>query len=103
MANQFRLFLFQYAGHRWRSLQTRHRTEAAFLLALVEAQAPVAVRRESANWEVPLWLAKLYVEVGATHPDYRASAARYTEAARRLAPNRREVRALSAPDEVARP
>ena len=99
MANQFRLFLFQYAGDRWRLLRTRHRTEAASLLALVDAQAPAAERQERENWEVPLWLAKMYIEVSATNPEYRATAIRQIEAARKLAPNRYEVRALVAPGE----
>ena len=95
MANQFRLFLFQYAGNRWRFLRTEHRTEAARLLALVDAQAPLALRAEPENWEVPLTLAQTYSEVAKTDPEYRAVAARQVAAARRLAPNRYEVRALA--------
>jgi len=94
MANQFRLFLFQYTRNRWRFLRTRHREEAARLLTLVDAQAPAAVRQERENWEVPMTLAQMYVEVSATNPDYRAVATRHIEAARELAPNRVEVRAL---------
>ena len=94
MANQFRLFLFQYTRNRWRFLRTRHREEAARLLTLVDAEAPAAVRQERENWEVPMTLAQMYVEVSATNPDYRAVAARHIEAARELAPNRVEVRAL---------
>ncbi|MCY3837403.1 MAG: O-antigen ligase family protein [Gammaproteobacteria bacterium] len=94
MANQFRLFLFQYTRNRWRFLRTRHREEAARLLALVDAEAPAAVRHERENWEVPMTLAQMYVEVSATNPDYRAVAARHIEAAREMAPNRVEVRAL---------
>ena len=94
MANQFRLFLFQYTRNRWRFLRTRHREEAARLLTLVDAEAPTAVRQERENWEVPMTLAQMYVEVSATNPDYRAVAARHIETARELAPNRVEVRAL---------
>ena len=94
MANQFRLFLFQYTRNRWRFLRTRHREEAARLLALVDAEAPAAVGHETENWEVPMTLAQMYVEVSATNPDYRAVAARHIEAAREMAPNRVEVRAL---------
>ena len=94
MANQFRLFLFQYTRNRWRFLRTRHREEAARLLLLVDAEAPAAIRRDSQNWEVPMTLARMYVEVSATNPDYRAVAARHIETARELAPNRTEVRAL---------
>ena len=94
MANQFRLFLFQYTRNRWRFLRTRHREEAARLLSLVDAEAPAAVRQERENWEVPMTLAQMYVAVSATNPDYRAVAARHIEAARELAPNRVEVRTL---------
>ena len=94
MANQFRLFLFQYARNNWRFLRTRHREQAAILLALVDAEAPAAVRRERENWEVPMTLAEMYVEISATNPDYRATAARHIATARELAPNRVEVRAL---------
>ncbi len=96
MANQFRLFLFQYARNWWRFLRTEHRAEAARLLALVDAQAPLALRAEPENWEVPMTLAETYTVVGITEPQYRAVAARHIEAARRLAPNRYEVRALVA-------
>ena len=97
MANQFRLFLFQYTRNRWRFLRTRHREEAARLLALVDAEAPAAIRWERQNWEIPMTLAQTYHEVSATNPDYRAAAARQIEAARELAPNRVEVRALDGP------
>lgn len=101
MANQFRRFLFEYAGHRWRFLRTRHRAEAARLLEMVDAEAPVAARREPENWEIPLALAKFYLAVSATDPGYRAVAARQVAAARGLAPNRHEVLALSVPGEPA--
>ena len=101
MANQFRRFLFEYAGHRWRSLRTRHRADAARLLQMVDAEASVAARREPENWEIPLALAKFYVQVSATEPGYRAVAARQVARARELAPNRYEVRALPEPGEPA--
>ena len=94
MANQFRLFLFQYARNRWRFLRTRDRAEAARLLALVDAEAPAALRWERENWEIPMTLAETYLQVSATNPDYRARAGRQIEAARELAPNRIEVRVL---------
>ncbi|MDE0442757.1 MAG: O-antigen ligase family protein [Gammaproteobacteria bacterium] len=94
MANQFRLFLFQYTRNYWRFLRTRHRVEAARLLTLVDAEAPAAARWERENWEVPMTLAETYVVVSATDPDYRSTAVRHIEAARELAPNRIEVRAL---------
>ena len=94
MANQFRLFLFQYTRNYWRFLRTRHREEAARLLALVDAEAPAAMRWEHENWEVPMTLAEMYVEISATNPDYRATAVRHVDTARELAPNRYEVRAL---------
>ena len=95
MANQFRLFLFQYAGHRWRFLRTRHRAEADRLLAMVDREAPAAIRWEEENWEIPLSLAEMYVEISTTNPRYRSAAARQIEAARALAPNRAEVRAFA--------
>ena len=95
MANQFRLFLFQYARNSWRFLRTRDRVEAARLLALVDAEAPAAIRWERENWEIPMTLAETYLQVSVTNPDYRARAGRQIEAARELAPNRVEVRVLS--------
>ena len=95
MGNQFRLFLFQYAGNQWRFLRTLHRAESARLLALVDAEAPAAIRLERENWEIPMTLAETYIQVSATNPQYRAAAIRQTEAARELAPNRYEVRALA--------
>lgn len=97
MGNQFRLFLFQYARNQWRFLRTVHRAESARLLALVDAEAPAAIRLERENWEIPMSLAEMYIQVSATNPQYRAAAIRQTEAARELAPNRYEVRALGSP------
>ena len=94
MANQFRLFLFQYARNQWRFLRTRHRAESTRLLALVDAEAPAAIRVERENWEIPMTLSETYVVVSSTNPQYRAAARRQIEAARELAPNRIEVRAL---------
>ena len=95
MANQFRLFLFEYARNRWRFLRTRDRAEAARLLALVDAEASAALRWERENWEIPMTLAETYLQVSVTNPDYRVRAGRQIEAARELAPNRVEVRVLS--------
>ena len=100
MANQFRLFLFQYGGYRWRFLRAGHRAEAVRLLELMDAEAVEAQRDEPENWEVPLNLAELYAKVGVTNPEYRAMATRYIRAAQELAPNRVEVRALFAPGEA---
>ena len=94
MGNQFRLFLFQYARNRWRFLRTRDRAESARLLALVDVEAPAAIRVEPENWEIPMTLAETYIEVSATNPQYRAAARRNIEVARELAPDRTEVRAL---------
>ena len=97
MGNQFRLFLFQYVRNRWRFLRTQHRAESARLLALLDAEAPAAIRLERENWEIPMTLAETYIQISATNPRYRAAAIRQTEAARELAPNRYEVRALGSP------
>ncbi|MXY58492.1 MAG: hypothetical protein F4029_19410 [Gammaproteobacteria bacterium] len=94
MGNQFRLFLFQYTRNWWRLLRSRDRAEAATLLALVDAEAPAAIRLEPENWEIPMTLAEMYIEVSSTNPRYRAAARAQIEAARELAPNRYEVRAL---------
>ena len=102
MANQFRLFLFQYGRFRWRFLRTQHRADAARLLELMDAEATAAVRREPENWEVYLSLAELYAEVGITNQAYRARAAGYVEALQELAPNRVEARALFAQQESLR-
>ena len=50
------------------------------------------MRTEPENWELIALLARLHYRAGYSDPEYRATAARYADAARRLAPNRREVR-----------
>ena len=94
LANKPRMQLFEFVNHHWRALRVYAPGEAALLMHMVDAEARQVLRTEPENWELIALLARLYHRAGTTDPEYRESAVRYAEAARRLAPNRREVRSL---------
>ena len=94
LANEPRTMLFKYTTQVWRVLRVESPAEAARLMELASAQASAAVRSEPENWELHATIARLYHKAGVTNPEYREMAARHAQTARRLAPNRTEVRSL---------
>ena len=95
LANFPRLLLFNHVTNRYGVLRSRDPAEAARWLALVDAEAEAAVESEPENWRIRVELAWLYGELGTSHPEYLDAARRHFDAARRLAPNRREVLSLT--------
>ena len=94
LANKPRMFMFEFVTYHWQSLRVYAPGEADLLMRMVDAEAREVMRTEPENWELIALLARLHHRAGMTDPEYRATAAHYTDAARRLAPNRREVRRL---------
>ena len=94
LANKPRMHMFEFANHHWRVLRVYAPAEADLLMRMVDAEARQVMRTEPENWELIALLARLYHRAGTTDPEYRETAARYADVARRLAPNRREVRRL---------
>ena len=87
MANTPRLILFEQLAEHWRRLRVRESAEALRLLAVADAQAPLAVAAEPSNWRVHHALARLYHEVARGDPAYRAVAARHLAQSQALAPH----------------
>ena len=87
MANTPRLILFEQLAEHWRRLRVRESAEALRLLAVANAQAPLAVAAEPSNWRVHHALARLYHEVANGDPAYRAVAARHLAQSQALAPH----------------
>ena len=95
LADYPRLHLFHYVIEHFEVLRSHDPAEAERLLALVDAEAEAAVESEPENWRIRVVLAWLYRELGISHPEYLDAARRHFDAARRLAPNRREVLSLT--------
>ena len=87
LANTPRLILFEQLAEHWRRLRVRESAEALRLLAVADAQAPLAVAAEPSNWRVHHALARLYHEVANGDPAYRAVAARHLAQSQALAPH----------------
>ena len=87
LANTPRLILFEQLAEHWRRIRVRESTEALRLLAVVDAQGPLAIAAEPRNWRVHHALARLYHEVAEGDPAYRAVAARHLTRSQALAPN----------------
>ena len=94
LANKPRMFMFEFVTYHWQSLRVYAPGEADLFMRMVDAEAREVMRTEPGNWELIALLARLHYRAGTTDPEYRETAARYADAARRLAPNRREVRRL---------
>lgn len=94
LANKPRMHMFEFMAHHWRTLRVYAPGEADLLMRMVDAEARQVLRTEPENWELIALLARLYHRAGTTDPEYREVAASYADSARRLAPNRREVRQL---------
>ena len=87
LANTPRLILFEQLAEHWRRLRVREGAEALRLLAVADAQAPLAVAAEPSNWRVHHALARLYQEVATGDPAYRGVAARHLAQSQALAPH----------------
>lgn len=87
LANTPRLILFEQLAEHWRRIRVRESAEALRLLAVADAQGPLAIAAEPRNWRVHHALARLYHEVAKGDPAYRTVAARHLTRSQALAPN----------------
>ena len=82
-----RIVLFNNLALNWAVLAEHQAPAAARLLALADREAPAALAAEPESWVLHHALARLYLEVAATRPDYAPRAARHLARSRALAPN----------------
>ena len=82
-----RVVLFNNLALNWEVLARHQAPEAARLLALADAQAEAALAARPGSWVLHHALARLYLEVAGTEPDYAARAERHLARSRVLAPN----------------
>ena len=87
LANTPRLILIEQLAEHWRTIRVRESAEALRLLAVADAQAPLAIAAEPNNWRVHHALARLYDEVARGDPTYRAVAARHLAQSQARAPD----------------
>ena len=87
LANTPRLILIEQLAEHWRTIRVRESAEALRLLAIADAQAPLAIAAEPSNWRIHHALARLYREVAKGDPTYRATAAGHLAQSQALAPN----------------
>ena len=88
LANTWRWVLFDALGHHWPRLRAENGPGARDLLDWASREAAEVVRTEPRSWRIQQSLARMYRAAAATDPEYAASARRYLERARALAPNR---------------
>ena len=82
-----RIVLFNNLALNWKVLAEHQPREAARLLALADREAGAALAAQPESWVLHHALARLYLEVAATRPDYAARAGRHLARSRVLAPN----------------
>ncbi len=82
-----RIVLFNNLALNWKVLAEHQPLEAARLLALADREAEAALAAEPESWVLHHALARLYLKVAATRPDYAARAGRHLARSRVLAPN----------------
>lgn len=87
LANRPRRFMFDDLEVNWLTLRVRHSAEAKRWLEYADAQAVKALAAEPQNWLVHQSLARLYLRVATTDPDYQALATQYVQSSAELAPN----------------
>ena len=97
LANGPRIVLFNNLALNWQVLAEHEPREAARLLALADGEAEAALAAGAGSWVLHHALARLYVEVAATHPDYAARAGRHLARSRVLAPRLDPMEALLPP------
>ena len=88
LANTWRWVLFNALGHHWPRLRAENGPGARDLLDWASREAAEVVRTEPRSWRIQQSLARMYHAAAATDSQYAASARRYFESARALAPNR---------------
>ena len=86
LANGPRIVLFNNLALNWDVLAEHQAEEAGRLLALAGGEAAAALAAEPESWVLHHALARLYLEVAATRPDYAARAERHLARSRVLAP-----------------
>ena len=86
MANHARRLFLDDLANNWRHLRTRQSAAAARLLARADIEAAAAEKAEPHNWVMIHSIARLYLVVAATDPEYLGKAERYMRRARELAP-----------------
>ena len=82
-----RLILIEQLAEHWRTIRVRESAEALRLLAVADAQAPLAIAAEPSSWRIHHALARLYDEVARGDPAYRVVAARHLAQSQALAPD----------------
>ena len=82
-----RIVLFNNLALNWKVLAEHQPREAARLLALADREAGAALAAQPESWVLHHALARLYLEVATTRPDYAARAGRHLARSRVLAPN----------------
>ena len=82
-----RIVLFNNLALNWDVLAEHQAEEAERLLALADGEAAAALAGEPESWVLHHALARLYLEVAATRPEYAARAGRHLERSHVLAPN----------------
>ena len=87
LANRPRRFMFDDLEVNWLTLRVRHSAEAKRWLEYADAQAVKALAAEPQNWLVHQSLARLYLRVATTDPEYQALATQYVQSSAELAPN----------------
>ena len=86
MANTPRRILIEQLAEHWRTIRVRESAEALRLLAVVDAQAPLAIAAEPHNWRIHHSLVRLYSEVAKGDPTYRAATDHHLARSQALAP-----------------
>ena len=87
LANGPRVVLFNNLALNWEVLARHRPGEAARLLALADGEAQAALAARPESWMLHHALARLYLKVAATRPDYAERAGRHLARSRVLAPN----------------
>ena len=102
LANGPRIVLFNNLALNWDVLAEHQAEEAGRLLALADGEAAAALAAEPESWVLHHALARLYLEVAATRPDYAARAERHLARSRVLAPGLDPMEAPPPPAAAAR-
>lgn len=97
LANEGRMFFFNLVRSHWRGARVRNPDKARRVLGEVDAQAQAAVASEPENWLLHHYLARVYLRLATTEPDYRRIAAHYIRSSYALAPKQDRLTRLGSP------